>query len=56
MFLFVQEPHRHRHGHSKYCKVCNLLENSDFAISTTEDHPKTYTKVHVCYIDYLFEK
>ncbi|CAF0773688.1 unnamed protein product [Rotaria sp. Silwood1] len=41
---YSDEPHKHKHGHSKNCKVCNLLEESDFVISTTKDHSTPSTK------------
>ena len=43
--LLLQKPHVHKHVHSEHCQVCNLLDKSDLAISTIEDHSKPIKKV-----------
>ncbi|CAF3306177.1 unnamed protein product [Rotaria socialis] len=36
----TEEPYRHKHAHSKNCKICDLLEESDFIISTKTDRSR----------------
>ncbi|CAF2103532.1 unnamed protein product [Rotaria magnacalcarata] len=42
----TEESYRHKQAHSKNCKICNLLEGSDFSISTKNDR-STKPRKHV---------